>query len=99
MGQYGEVSEERGGFSITSSSPNTPPLPPSLPPQLIKIKTFESGGRTQALVEYKDASVATNALVLSHNSLLVGRNIWVAYSKNRVMAPSSPEGENTGEEG
>lgn len=40
-------------------------------------------------MEYTDAATATNALVLSHNSMLLGRNIWVAYSKNRVMQQSS----------
>lgn len=53
--------------------------------QIVRIKTFESGGRIQALVEFKDAATATNALVLSHNSLLMGRNIWVVYSKNKLM--------------
>jgi hypothetical protein len=50
---------------------------------VVKVKTFVSGGRVQALVEYEDAPTAATALVLSHGSKLLGSNIWVAFSKNR----------------
>eukprot|EP00298_Acanthocystis_sp_HF-20_P007642 c17187_g1_i2.p1 GENE.c17187_g1_i2~~c17187_g1_i2.p1 ORF type:complete len:193 (-),score=58.20 c17187_g1_i2:71-649(-) len=56
--------------------------------EIITIKVFQFNQRKMALVQFKDAELATNALSLSNNLLINGRNVRLAFSNAQIQDSS-----------